>query len=157
MTKSEFIATIKKYFKNRNFYVKGTHFYKNLCNDVMLVIGLQKSNYGEYYYAEYGFCFCPINRHLPYPKFYEANIRCGRLTFHNSTPLDYESMIGFDFMKELDKQIDFIISIGEKGKESIAEYYLNSNARRYMAIIGENTIKYLGISAEGLTIHPDIL
>ena len=60
-------------------------------------------------------------------------------------------------MKELDKQIDFIISIGEKGKESIAEYYLNSNARRYMAIIGENTIKYLGISAEGLTIHPDIL
>ena len=56
-----------------------SHFYKKVADDTVIVFGVQKSSYGKYCYIEYGHAFSSINRNMPYPKFNQLNLNCGRV------------------------------------------------------------------------------
>ena len=55
MNSAEFKKELCKLFTIKGFMCKGTHFYRNITDEVMIVFGLQHSVYGAYYYMEYGF------------------------------------------------------------------------------------------------------
>ncbi len=76
MIKNDFIKFCNPIFKANGFVKNGTvHFYKDLGDDIMLVIGLQHSAYDSLYWFEGGFVIKSINKNMPYPKFSYVNIR----------------------------------------------------------------------------------
>jgi len=155
MVKKEFIDFISKLIKSYGFEKNKSNFYFDFENDIVAVIGLEKSNFGEYYYIEYGFVFKSINKHLPYPKYFEANIRCRRIKYLDSTAIKYELINKEELLKILNAEIIMIKEVGIQGTKNIIDtYILTKSTKKYIAIIGYDTIKYLGISDNGITIHP---
>lgn len=61
---------------NKNYYYK--------TESLVAVINLQKSNYDNSYYINYGFCVRDIHDDLEYPKIYECDIR-GRFIDETNT------------------------------------------------------------------------
>ena len=72
MTKQDFLKQIWLFFKQYGFVKHGNHFYLDCENDFVCVAGLYKSNYGNYYYMEYGFAIKSINPRMPCTKFSES-------------------------------------------------------------------------------------
>ena len=153
MTKQYFLELISKYLKEKNFTKRGNNFYFDFKNDIMLIIGLQKSTYEEYYYFEYGFVFKKINSFMPYPKFHQANIRCGRINVNGRTTIYYQRVSETDLLNALEKVLNRALSNGQTGIERIKQYYIQSEKRNYMAIVGQKTLEYLGLKGDGLTVH----
>lgn len=90
MTKQEFIKFMSNLMKEKNFIKKGSNYYFDCGNDVLCVLGMYKSNYDNYYYMEYGFVFKSINPKMPFPKYSELNINCGRIWADGKDAIYYE-------------------------------------------------------------------
>ena len=90
MEKKEFNKFCNKIFTKMGFYKKGTvHFYKDLSEEIMLVIGLVHSYYNTKYWFDGGFVIKTINKHMPYPKYYNANIRTMDIEINGQYYIDY--------------------------------------------------------------------
>lgn len=96
MTKKEFLKSCADVFCSNGFEFKGTTFYRENKHGIMAVFGFMKSTYGPYYYLEYGFAIKAINRFLPYPKFNELEINCGRVNTPIGKAFHYEQMTNDD-------------------------------------------------------------
>lgn len=93
MDKNEFLKLCSNVLKDLGFQKKGTtHFYKDLSDDVMIVIGLCHSKYNSQYWFDGGIVIKSINKHMPYPKFHAVNIRKMDIGIGNQYYLDYLNM-----------------------------------------------------------------
>ena len=93
MEKNEFLKLCSNTLKNLGFRKNGsTHFYKDLNDDIMIVIGLCHSKHHSQYWFDGGIVIKPINKHMPYPKFHAVNIRKMDIGIGNQYYLDYLNM-----------------------------------------------------------------
>ena len=76
---------------------QGTLAYKDLSEDIMIVVGLCHSRYDAKYWFDGGFVIKPINKHMPYPKFADANIRTMDIGIDKQYYIDYMNINQNDF------------------------------------------------------------
>lgn len=155
MDKKQFVQLCTKVFKKYGFTRRGCNYYKDLDNDILVIFGLQKSSFGDYYYVEFGFCFKSINRYMPFPAYHEANLRCGRLIVNETKTIEYFTLNEDVFANALSLKIHELIENGQKGKQTLVSAYL-SKTQGNAKIIGEATLNYLGIERGNLTVWPDL-
>jgi len=65
MTKQEFKNVTKDCFKNYGFRLKNNHFFLDL-DELIIVVDLMKSNFGEYYYINFNFRIHALHENEPY-------------------------------------------------------------------------------------------
>ncbi len=153
MTKEEFITAVNAAAKRHGFTKKGSHFYLDCGNDWLCVLGIQKSNFGEYCYLEYGFAIGTVNPKMPFPKFSELNINCGRLAINGSSTLRYAVLCSEDVCSALSQILpDFVIA-GRAGTAVVLERYVP----RCHYIIGPATLQYLGLKSCPQPVYPESL
>lgn len=100
MERNEFIKKCSLLFKDEGFIRKGTsHFYKDISDDVMIVIAFDHSSYDKRYYIDGGFVIKPLNPYMPFPKYSFANIRYTFIYLQkcNQSHLKYEEFSDEDF------------------------------------------------------------
>ena len=156
MTKQEFTKLSNDFFKKKGFLKKGKNYYNDFQNGIVGIFGFQKSNYGEYYYIEYGYAFSSVNPKMPYPNFSELNLNCGRLKFQFETitqEVYYENLDVNVFLNTLNNYVEPFLIAGTKGKNAIIDMYIPNCEY----IIGNCTLRYLGIENNDLTVYPESL
>ena len=90
MERKVFLKLCSKILLEMGFRKNGTtHFYKDLSEDIMLVVALSHSKYDAVYWFDGGFVIKPINKHMPNPKFYDANIRTMHIAIGKKGSIDY--------------------------------------------------------------------
>ena len=148
MKKEEFVRLVTKVAKECGFSKKGNNFYYDFGNDIVSVLGLQKSLYGAYYYVEYGYAILSLNPRAPYPKFSDLNVNFGRIMFpfnkEVSTMVEYETINEIDtevIVSTLRSILKKMVETGINGKTEIAKVYYNNISY----VIGASTIEYLNI------------
>ena len=98
MEKQVFLKSCSDILLDLGFRRKGTtHFYKDLSDDIMLVVGLCHSKYNARYWFDGGFVIKPINKHMPYPKFSDVNIRTMDINIDKQYYIDYMNINQYDF------------------------------------------------------------
>lgn len=118
MEKKIFTKACCTLFKELGFQKKGSsHFYKNISDDIMLVVGLCLSNYDTKYWFDGGFVVKPINKHMPYPKYYDANIRI--------MDIGIEQQYYFDYLNIDQNSFEFL----EDSIRKTLTYYSHCNSR----------------------------
>ena len=159
MTKEEFIKLTANCLKPMGFIRKGRNFYFDFNNGILGVLGMQKSMYGPYYYIEYGFAFSEFNPRMPYPNFSELNLNCGRIMFEfekgRQTTVLYEELTSNDektYAKTLEDRIAPFLIAGKLGRAGIVDAYIPNCDY----ITGENTLRYLNISGDGLDVYSEL-
>ncbi len=159
MNTAEFKKKLGKVFSIKGFVCKGTHFYKNITDEVMIVFGLQHSTYGAYYYMEYCYCFRTINQHLPYPKFAELNLRCGRLMTSKGQKIVPE-MVNDIELGDIEMRIDSLLqemeSVVDLGKGGFIEYYLTEKRDKSWRVVGMDTVEYFNLPIEAFQYHIEL-
>lgn len=106
MIKKDFVKQLGRFFSEKGFFYKSQHFYKELTDEVMIVFGLQTTAYGgKYCYMEYGYCFKSISKYLPYPKFYELNLRCGRIMTIRGQAIVFEE-VDAELLENIQQVVD---------------------------------------------------
>ncbi|MBE5908677.1 MAG: DUF4304 domain-containing protein [Lachnospiraceae bacterium] len=94
MDKTEFKKVIRSVLSNYGFQYKKNNYYRQ-TEKLVIIVNLQKSNYQDSFYVNYGFIIRAIHENVEYPKITESDID-GRLC-HNLTETDrgsffYENM-----------------------------------------------------------------
>ncbi len=153
MTKEEFIKVISVQLKKHGFYKKSNHFYLNCENSFVCVIGLDKSNYGPYYYIEYGFAVSTINPKMPWPKFSELNINCGRWMVNGRKDFVYETISAEQLKDCIEAYVVPFAAAGHIGVEAINKEYIP----HCCYLIGQETLNFLGIDADAVTVYSEKL
>ena len=157
MTQQEFLKYLTKIMKSYGFHRKGNHFYFDFENDIMGVLGLQKSVYGPYYYIEYGYAFLSINPRAPFPKMGSLNVNLGRIIFNfekkRSNMVEYEELDEKGFESTFEELFPPFFEAGRKGRDAIVNSYLD----KVCFIVGPSTLQYLGIPKGNLTVLPELL
>ncbi len=155
MKKSEFMRLLNKdIFSDRDFTYYKDHFYKEITSEISIVFGFQKSSYGDHGYIERGYCFKSINKYMPYPRFNELNLNCGRIMTPFGTRIEYQNIDQpfYNSLKQIiNKEIDLMISLVEKGCDELIQYYFNYDGSWY--ILGERTAAYFGKSFQDFKYH----
>ena len=155
MEKKEFIKSLRVFFVEKGFYYKNNHFYKDMKNDVIIVFGMQSSCYGGYGYLEYGYCFKSINKHLPYPKFNQLNLNCGRIMTDMGKAIVFEKID--NAMTNLFRTIDEIVmdmtNLIDSGKTELIKYYLQGTPSQSWYILGAETAEYFDLPLEVFKHH----
>ena len=156
MTKVEFIKQLTQFFSSKGFYCKSKHYYKEASSDVLLVFGFYMSCYGGYGYLEYGYCIKSINRHLPYPKFNQLNLNCGRIMTDIGQSIVFEK-IDETIMEKLKAKIDVLvndmINLACLGKDPLIQHYLTDPNNLTWYILGDETAGYFGLPKESFLYH----
>lgn len=156
MTKEEFKKQLKQFFSGEGYFCKGSHFYKEVTNDLEVVFGMHYSSYGAYCYIEYGICFKSINKYLPYPKFYQLNVNCGRIMTSIGKAMVYENINGYimnDIKTVIKEKMNDLIYIISLGNEGMINYFLHEWPNNSWYILGEETAAYFGLPKEAFKYH----
>ena len=74
MNKEEFKKIAKEIFTSSGLSKKGNYFY-SISNDLICVVGLQKSNYSEAFYINIGFVLKELRPELVDPKDADGDVR----------------------------------------------------------------------------------
>ncbi len=159
MNSAEFKKELCKLFTIKGFMCKGTHFYRNITDEVMIVFGLQHSAYGAYYYMEYGYCFKTINQHLPYPKYTELNLRCGRIMTAKGQRITPDTLNDFelgDFETKVDALLQEMESVVVLGKSGFIDYYLTEKCDESWHVVGMDTVEYFNLPIEAFQYHIEL-
>ncbi|MBR2019013.1 MAG: DUF4304 domain-containing protein [Clostridia bacterium] len=155
MTQQEFLKKITDVFKSYGFQKKGNNFYRDFGNDILGVIGLQKSNYGPDYYVEYGYAFLSINAHAPFPKYYQMNLSLGRMMFDlNKKPsrtVSFEDLTDAGLLLTMERTLPLFCNAGKMGKDEIVRSYPMSQIAYFR---GKSTPDYLGLKGDNFKILP---
>lgn len=114
------------------------------CNSdkVIVVINLQKSNFDNSYYINYGFCVNDIHDDLYYPKNNECDI-AGRFFYEtNKDSYQLDTMTVEELVMSLEKNIlNSIVPIINEGISKYFELFPNAICRATL-----NLKRYLGIN-----------
>lgn len=157
MTEKEIICALKNVLVNEYGFVRmGKHFYKDICNDLTIVFGLQKSRYGEYAYLERGYCIKSINQYLPYPKFYQLNLNCGRIMTKNGQAIHFAEVDEHymeDLIKIIIREYQEMSKRAELEKEQFIAYYLEEAKDLSWYILGDATAAYFGLTRKAFQFH----
>ncbi len=156
MTKTEFVKQLTTFFVGKGFSCRYNHFYKEMTSDVIIVFGMHTSSYGGYCYLEYGYCFKSINKYLPYPKFNQLNLNCGRLMTGIGKAMVYEQLnenIVHNIEKTIGEEIDNLIDLVNLGKDRMIKFYLYETTNKSWFILGEETADYFGLPREAFKYH----
>lgn len=148
MEKREFLKFTANIFRENGFYRKGTNFYRECSDDIIVVFSFFKSSYGSYFYGEYGLVFMTINKHLPYPKYNELDINFGRIMMGFGKAIKYENITEEElnvFSSTIKNYVDRILSIVEKGKKEIVRQCINSSPPLVEYVL-KATPSFLGLS-----------
>ncbi len=147
MNKDEFISTCTNVFREYGFKRKGRNYYLDFQNDLLLIFGLQKSAYGcDYYYINYGFAIKSVNAHMPFPKDYEANLDCGRVTHNGNPMLEYPDMTEADLRRALHVSLLIPLSVGMNGLQALIDTYIET--KKCCWIVGKKAAELLGTDPE---------
>ena len=133
MTKEEFKKQLKQFFSGEGYFCKGSHFYN-----------------------EYGICFKSINKYLPYPKFYQLNVNCGRIMTSIGKAMVYENINGYimnDIKTVIKEKMNDLIYIISLGNEGMINYFLHEWPNNSWYILGEETAAYFGLPKEAFKYH----
>ena len=156
MTKKQFLDEIAAFFCDNGFLRAKDHFYKDLSGDVMLVFGFQQSSYGKYGYMEYGYCFKSINRHLPFPRFNQMNLNCGRLMTDRGSAIEY-GVIDNEFIRTIEQalrdKIHEMQELSQLDREVFVRHYLLMESRQSWYILGDETAAYFGLTRQDFKYH----
>ena len=156
MTKKQFLDEIAAFFCDNGFLRVKDHFYKDLSGDIMLVFGFQQSSYGKYGYMEYGYCFKSINQHLPFPRFNQLNLNCGRLMTDRGSAIEYatinEAFIQ-TFEQTLSDKIHEMQKLSQLNREAFIRHYLLMESRHSWYILGEETAAYFDLTRWDFMYH----
>ena len=150
-----FLKLCSALFRDNSFICKGKNYYYDGHQGVSVVFGLQKSNYGPYYYMEHGFAFSAINKHFPFPKHNELDINLGRIMFPFGKMLHYETMNESDckaFVATIQEKINTICPIINQGKEKIIDQYIFSKPDEISYILS-STAEFLEIDMQHFRDH----
>lgn len=156
MTKIEFIKQLSSMFAEKGFTCKSKHFYKEISRDVLIVFGIHMSLYGEYCYLEYGYCFKTINKYLPFPKFNQLNLNCGRIMTNMGKAIIFEEIdekAFIDIEKAVDTVISSMIKLINMGRSEMIQYYLSGQSNQSWYILGNETANYFGLPKEAFLYH----
>ena len=156
MTKVEFLKQCKTFFSRKKFSCRNNHYYKEVSSDVLIVFGIQMSRYGGYCYLEYGYCFKSINKYLPYPKFNQLNLNCGRIMTDIGTAIVFERLdenVMGALEKTIDALVDQMINLANLGRNEISKYYLSEASNKSWYILGEETANYFDLPKEVFQYH----
>ena len=156
MTKTDFKKQLTSYFSKHSFFYKNNHYYKEVAHDILIVFGIQMSCYGACCYLESGYCFKSISKYLPYPKFNQLNLNCGRILTSVGVAMEFEE-VNDDIMAELinaiDQRLREMIDLSALGKDEIVNHYLSDSSNHSWYIIGEATANYFGLPKEAFRYH----
>ena len=142
MTTKTFKNIVDLVLKSESFSKKGSRYYV-ISEDVICVVGLQKSNYSNFYYFNIGYFIRQLDTLIKMPKEIEGHIR-GRMVFKD---LDY---IDLDKLQENDvRRVEE--GIRENVLRFIKEYLSIDGIKKmlndYPVMLYQTTIKaksYLG-------------
>ena len=156
MTKNDFVKQLTSFFFHKGFSCQNKHYYKEVSSDVILVFGMQTSHYGESCYLEYGYCIKSINRYLPYPKFNQLNLNCGRIMTGMGKAIAFEKIdettMG-DLLKTIDGIVNDMINLVGLGKDAMIQYFLSGRTNQSWYILGDETVDYFGLPKEAFLFH----
>ena len=156
MTKVEFLKQCTTFFSRKKFSCRNNHYYKEVSRDVLIVFGIQMSRYGGYCYLEYGYCFKSINKYLPYPKFNQLNLNCGRIMTDIGQAIVFERLdenVMGALEKTIDALVDQLINLANLGRNEISKYYLSEASNKSWYILGEETANYFDLPKEVFQYH----
>lgn len=156
MTKVEFLKQCTTFFFRKKFSCRNNHYYKEVSSDVLIVFGIQMSRYGGYCYLEYGYCFKSINKYLPYPKFNQLNLNCGRIMTDIGQAIVFERLdenVMGALEKTIDALVDQLINLANLGRNEISKYYLSEASNKSWYILGEETANYFDLPKEVFQYH----
>lgn len=146
-----------KMFADLGFQTPGDHFYKSVNDEILIVFGLQKSNYGEYCYCEFGYCLKQISKYLPYPKYNQLNVNCGRIMIGSESRLNYSYYEGSELPQNLimilSDKATAAIQIANKGPDEIKEMYFVQRKYTFSYILGADTAFYFGMDPSEFKYH----
>ena len=156
MTKVDFVNRLTMFFSNKGFSCRKNHYYKEVSSDVLIVFGMQMSRYGGYCYLEYGYCFKSIKKYLPYPRFNQLNLNCGRVMTGIGKAIVFEKLdenIMGGLKKTIDEIVDDLINLVGLGRNGMIKYYLSETSNKSWYILGDETADYFGLPKEAFLYH----
>lgn len=143
MDNLQFKKVIQECITKYGFKYYRENFYYELDN-VIIVINLQKSNFDNSYYINYGFCMKDIHDGLQYPKCNakECDITCRFVDTTNKGNYQLDTLDSEKLIMSVEKNIDdFIMPVINEGIYKFFELYPN-----YICLITLRLKEYLGIS-----------
>ncbi len=156
MIKNVFFKKLTFMFSEKGFTCKNKHFYKEASDDVVIVFGIHMSSYGGYCYLEYGYCFKTINQHLPFPRFNQLNLNCGRVMTSFGKDLIYEEIDEKAFV-EIEKAVDAalynLIKLINLERSEMIQFFLSGLFNQSWYILGNETARYFGLPKEAFIYH----
>lgn len=155
MEKKSFLRFCADIFKVNGFERKGNTYYYDNLNGIRFVFGLKKSSYGPYYYIEHGFAFREINKHWPYPHYYELDMNLGRIMMSFGKALRYEDMFEaecMEFASLIQLKIDAILPIVDCGKEQIVAQFVYPEPNEISYLL-KGTAEFLDVCTEHFKSH----
>ena len=141
MNNIEFKKIVQEITSKYGFmYCKKNYYYNS--DKIIVVINLQKSNFDNSYYINYGFCVKDIYNDLQYPKNNECDITGRFLNETNKGIYQLDTMNAEELVVSLEKNIlNFIVPVINEGISKYFELFPNAICRATL-----NLKKYLGIN-----------
>lgn len=145
MDSKKFKKIINEYFISYGLEKKGNYYYQK-SEEIIFVVGLQKSSYSNSYYINIGYVIRPLNPNLEYPKDVDGDIR-DRFSFKKNGKdndlfelenfLDHDDELLTNYLeKNLKEYLDGTLSIkGLKDfliKNPMLLYVTKINAKKYL-------------------------
>lgn len=156
MTYATFKRELNQFFKQYGFTQHGSHFYLDMGNDILIVFGVQKSDYDEYCYMSYGYCFKSICKYLPFPKFNELNLNFGRLMPNNSQIISYATMSNEEVSEMLCGIRSIVLEaivLAKEGAEEIKRCCFIEKERKFSYVLGKVTVDYFHMDVKDFQYH----
>ncbi|MBP5494327.1 MAG: DUF4304 domain-containing protein [Lachnospiraceae bacterium] len=140
MDNTEFKKIVQETTSKYGFkYFKKNYYYE--LDNVIIVINLQKSNYDNSYYINYGFCVKDIHDNLQYPKCYECDITSRFVDTENKGEYQLDTLNPVELVMNLEKNINsFIVPVINEGIKKFFELF-----PQYSCMATLSLKKYLGI------------
>lgn len=141
MDNTEFKMIVRENTSKFGFkYCKKNYYYE--ADNLIVVIGLQKSNFDNSFYINYGFCVKDIHDDLQYPKSNECDITGRFINETNKDIYQLDTMNVEKLVMSLEKNIvNFIVPVMNEGIGKYFELFPNALCRATLKLK-----KYLGIS-----------
>ena len=140
MDKKTFKKVISEVLSGYGFKVGKDKCFRAETNELIVVIGLQKSNYSEVYYINYGFLIKLLSPDLTAPRDYQCDVK-GRFIF-GTDGIAYESLnedkFTTAFISELEKRVKPVLDSGlKKYFELFPNYTITANlkAKKYLNMV----------------------
>lgn len=141
MDNSEFKKIVRKSTGKYGFiYCKKNYYYNS--DNLIVVINLQKSNFDNGYYINYGFCVKEIHNDLQYPKSNECDITGRFLNGTNKDIYPLDTMNVDELALNLDNNMmNFIVPVIDEGIGKYFELFPKAVCRATLKLK-----KYLGMN-----------